>query len=153
MNWSEFFRYEPLTGDLIWIVDRPGRTRTLGRVAGTVSSDGRYRTVQIKRARYYCHRICWELQHGAIPAGLCIDHLDGNGLNNRADNLRVATLSDNQRNRRPCKKSRFGIAGVTHHRGGYVVNCAGYIGWTKDFFEACCKRKSAELCRGYHINR
>lgn len=56
-------------------------------------------------------------------------------------------------NRRLNKKGRFGLDGLVSHRGGYSVYCAGkYIKWTKDFFDACCIRKSEERRNGYHIN-
>lgn len=152
MNWCQFFRYDPETGGLFWIVDRRGPTRTIGRLAGTVKHDGRYRTVHVGQKRVYCHRVCWEIVNGPIPDGMCIDHIDGNGLNNRAANLRIVTKSANQRNRRLSKNNRFGIDGLSVVRGGYSVYCAGYVGWTKDFFEACCMRKSAQIRNGYHAN-
>lgn len=150
--WHELFNYEPETGLLTWKVKRPGRSSpNVGEEAGNVS--GRYRSVQHKRKRYYVHRIIWELLSGPIPAGLCIDHIDGDGLNNKRSNLRLTTLSLNQRNRTVNSNNSTGIAGVHRHRGGFSVYCASrYIGWTKDFFEACCMRRSTESRMGY-INR
>lgn len=150
MNWSEFLEYEPETGRLLWKVSRGGPIGKPGLEAGSVKHCGRYRSFVLNHKRYYTHRVVWEMVNGPIPEGMCVDHIDGNGLNNKLANLRVTTLSGNQRNRRVGKNNRFGILGVVEHRGGFTVNCASkYVAWTKDFFEACCIRKSAELRTGY----
>lgn len=154
MNWHSLFTYEPETGRLLWKVRRPGpRSPGPGEEAGSVIG-GRYRSIQYKRKRHYVHRVIWEMVRGPIPPGLCIDHIDGNGLNNRWENLRVTTLSGNQRNRRVSKNSRTGVPGVFHHtRGGFSVYCASkYIGYSKDLSVATAMRKAAEAEHGYHPN-
>ena len=45
-----------------------------------------------------------------------IDHKDGNGLNNRRENLRPATASENQRNQRLSVANTSGFKGVTWDR-------------------------------------
>lgn len=149
----DMFLYDPETGRLLWKFNRPARGCVAGREAGSIKVDGRYRTVHIHGKRLYVHRIIWEMHYGEIPRDKCIDHIDGNGLNNRLNNLRLATLSENQRNRRLQKCSRTGISGVFIHKGGFSVYCgAKYVKHVSDFFEACCLRKSAELLHGYHKN-
>jgi len=41
-----------------------------------------------------------------------VDHIDGDGLNNRRANIRVCTQSVNQRNRSLCRRNKSGVIGV-----------------------------------------
>lgn len=47
---------------------------------------------------YRAHRIIWELFNGPIPETLLIDHIDGDALNNRIENLRLVNRSQNNWN-------------------------------------------------------
>lgn len=155
IRWSDHFTYEAGTGRLLWKVKRPGPQTQKGAEAGSVKHDGRYRTFVIYHKRFLTHRVIWELVNGPIPEGMCIDHIDGNGLNNRLENLRVVTLSINQRNRQIGKNNRTGVTGVFHHSNGrgFVVHCAGkYVGYFTKMATAAATRKAVEAVNGFTYN-
>ncbi|MHC4517368.1 MAG: HNH endonuclease [Planctomycetota bacterium] len=85
------------------------------------------------------------------PKGYIVDHIDGNGLNNRRCNLRVCTHQQNQANRGPCGgKSRF--VGVFRSRDKWQAGIQSrgqhyYIGVFNDEVEAAKARdrKAYEL--------
>lgn len=67
--------------------------------------------INSKQARtIYMHRVILD-----APLGMHTDHVDGNGLNNCRDNLRVCTRKDNMRNQfsRPNTSSQY--KGVVKH--------------------------------------
>lgn len=57
---------------------------------------------------FFMHRILIE-----VPQGLFVDHINGNGLDNRKINLRVATHSQNMMNRKTHKNNTSGFKGVS----------------------------------------
>ena len=63
--------------------------------------------------KIYMHRLICGVQK---DCSLQIDHIDGDGLNNRSANLRVATASQNQRNQRKKSNNTSGYKGVSFHK-------------------------------------
>jgi hypothetical protein len=92
-------RYDPDTGLLSWRVSRG--SCAAGDCVGTVKVDGprRYVNVQLYGKMYKAHRLVWFLAYGRWPEGV-IDHINGNGIDNRLANLRDATPSQNSANDR-----------------------------------------------------
>lgn len=85
-------------------------SRKTDTFAGSTRTDG-YWQVGIEYVYYPAHRIIMLLS-GVEINDLFVDHLDGNGLNNKISNLRVVKASHNSQNRKPMSNNVSGITGV-----------------------------------------
>jgi hypothetical protein len=74
-----------------------------GMEAGNTDCRG-YRVVKIKGRMFTVHRIIYYLHYGVWPGDFHIDHIDGDRLNNRPENLRLVTHKQNLRSYRKTRK-------------------------------------------------
>jgi hypothetical protein len=97
----EHLTYDASTGYLYWRTDfkysRGRRAAYRGLRAGGLSERG-YRAVRLDGTKYLAHRIVWLLNTGNWPVNQ-IDHINGDMDDNRFENLREATQSENNQNR------------------------------------------------------
>jgi len=122
---KELFDYDPASGKLFWRTRPRGHFRTLrdqrmtntklaGKEAGSKTTSG-YLATGTGGNRWYVHRIVWLLHNGELPKG-SIDHIDRDTENNRIENLRVCTRSQNMVNSR--KRAAGEIVGASEIRPG-----------------------------------
>jgi hypothetical protein len=105
--------YDPETGEFHWLKRVCGRVRADG-LAGTLADNG-YRLITVDRRQYRAHQLAWLYMTGKWCA-LVIDHRDGDPANNRWNNLRSATLSQSNANRRVPRNNACGLKGVSRNR-------------------------------------
>lgn len=105
-------RYED--GFLYRITNRGGQR--VGDKAGwlTYCNKRPYWKVIINRKMAYVHQVVFLMRHGYLPD--YIDHVDGDSTNNRIENLRPATQSQNIVNSRLKKNNTSGYKGVTYRK-------------------------------------
>jgi hypothetical protein len=127
----------------------------VGNKAGCVEtnrSGKQYVRVRFKVKLYLIHRLIWAWHGNSLEPNEDIDHIDGDGLNNRIENLRAVTPKQNSENTKSARKdSKSGVKGVCWHKGtkkweahlghnGKKI----HLGCYKDIDEARAARIAAE---------
>lgn len=112
------------------------------------SFDGRYRHGMFNKRMLREHQLVWFLHHGEIPK--MIDHIDGDPLNNRIENLRLVSSCQNGMNARIRKDNKTGCKGVSFikGKGKYRVELTvnkqkKYFGYFEDEELACLVAEEA----------
>ena len=105
---KHLFDYDKETGNLIWKV-RSSRRVEIGYIAGRMQSAGYWR-IRINSKEYLAHRLIFLMHKGYLPKTL--DHINGDRLDNRIENLRAVTASQNQHNRKLNSNNKSGYKGV-----------------------------------------
>lgn len=105
----KLLHYNPETGEFRWLMRRRGVKS--GSVTGYLRKDGYWR-IQIYRHRYMANRLAWLYMTGEWPAEE-IDHINGVPGDDRWENLREASHSQNMHNSRRPRHNTSGVKGVS----------------------------------------
>lgn len=157
---KSIFSYDENTGVFTWRDDRYAR-KVKGLEAGWTTSQKNRRTkyihMRIDGVTYRAHRLAWMYMYGEWPE--YIDHIDGDGTNNRISNLRSVSKYESAKNKPLQLNNKSGCSGVRFYKplGKWLARIGvngtrvhlGYF----DLIEGAIKaRKEAEIKYGYHKN-
>lgn len=172
INWHRYFIYSD--GKLIW-KQRPlsdfkslrscnaTNSNFTGKQAGSVAesknSKTKYLQLELNGKPYKCHRIIWEMHNGEVPENLMIDHEDGNGLNNKIENLRIVDGFESAKNYPLLSSNASGVSGVNWHSAAKKwqarITSNGKriaLGFFDKKEDAVIARLKANLQYGFHKN-
>lgn len=136
------FRYDPETG--LWTRRMTIGPRKKGTVAGTFDKQG-YVVIQIERRVYKAHRLAFFYMLGRWPQKQ-VDHQNMIKSDNRWENLREATNTQNNGNRKKQLNNTTGHRGVFYHKRNNRWTARvgrNYLGSFDNFADAATARNLA----------
>lgn len=111
---KELLDYYAKSGDFTWKVRR-GSVH-VGDLAGAIKREEKYDLnyicIDIDGKQYKAHRLVFAWCFGVDLGDFLVDHIDGDGLNNRLSNLRIVDGKQNNENKRMLKNNTSGYMGV-----------------------------------------
>ena len=103
------FLFDYIDGGLYWKNPTHGKA-VKGSKAGFINNDGYYQ-ISIYGKKFKEHQIVYLMKNGFIPKE--IDHINGNRVDNRIENLREVTRSQNTYNKPAYKTNTSGSKNVS----------------------------------------
>lgn len=105
----EILDYDAINGIFRWKSTLSKKIKA-GDEAGYISNDSGYRKITIVGKLYYAHRLAFLCMHGYLPS--LVDHKNGVRSDNRIENLRECTQTQNNQNSKLRASSKSGFKGV-----------------------------------------
>lgn len=115
---KEMLDYCPRTGMFTWNI-RPANRMQVGDIAGGKCSFGHI-NIRVYGKKEKAHRLAWLYVYGEWPPGY-IDHINRIPWDNRIENLRVVTHTENMQNKSLYKNSNTGVPGVQFKNSKWVA--------------------------------
>lgn len=110
---KELLDYDACTGIFMWKKKRKGIK--VGKPLGSCNGRG-YLRITVSGKSEYAHRLAWLYVYGAWPSKT-VDHINGNRSDNRIENLRLASYSENNQNKKYAQSNSNSKAlGVCWHK-------------------------------------
>lgn len=170
----KLLRYEPETGNLYWKPRTPDmftdsqktaehqcnnwNSRYAGKPAFTADNGHGYPYGTVCKHKLVAHRVIWAIVTGSWPTKQ-IDHINGDRTDNRFENIRDVSRSENLRNMALPKSNTSGVMGVhwfkNAKRWSANIRVSGkskHLGYFDTKEEAAKARAIAERKYGYHPN-
>lgn len=173
---AKILKYEPETGKLFWLPRTAemfeGTKFPQGPEAKAKNWNARYAGVEAFKTvhargyiagallgkAYLAHRVVWLFETGSWPVDQ-LDHINGDRTDNRFENLREVTNTENSKNKAITKRNKSGFQGVFWNPkikrwnaniglNSRTKNLGHFL--TKE--EAIAARKNAEIELGFHPN-
>ena len=165
---QESICYYPDTGFCLWRFrprhqfgsDRAWRSwnvRFAGKAVGyewKCSHGKMYMRFSFQGTSWSLHRAIFAIVTGRLPES--VDHKDGNGLNNRWDNLRDTTPKGNSLNMRRHEGKKL-PTGIVVQKNRFIARIGVdyklvYLGMFRNLEDAVSARRAAEIKHGFHEN-
>lgn len=172
---KELLSYDPSNGLMMWIgvpdedyfdgTLRPARALRLSfekkkllKPAFRVKAGNYYRGGFLNQ-EHLAHRVVWAIHNNGIDSSYQIDHINGNGFDNRLENIRLVSTKENAKNKSKPSNNTSGFIGVSFNKkdktwDAYIkINRRRkYLGGYKDINKAIDARREAEKVLNFHNN-
>ena len=167
---KELIDYNPDTGVFTWLERdeklfkkardcKAWNNKLAGKSAGSITkcySGKSYLETRILGGRHFLHRLAFLYVNGSLPASE-VDHIDGDGTNNKWCNLRSVSHQDNGKNVRLRVDNKSGVCGVILDKvnlkwQAYIIVDSKqiHLGRFKNLEDAKTAREDANKKYGFH---
>lgn len=116
---------------------------------GFIYKEGRviFRTTEF--GEFSLPRVLWKLETGKDPGDKVVDHIDTNPRNNKFNNLRLATRSQNSQNKSMGRNNTSGVKGVywdkSRNRWRARIMHKGKLAWSAYYAESDLDKAASDI--------